>query len=79
MHPSPSQDAITHGEQLFLAGHLHEALQVFDTVIANEPHNMLALNNKGVVLHGLGMYAEAAQLFVEILRQDDTNANAVFN
>jgi len=43
-----------HGESLFRAGYMHEALHIFDSVIAQEPHHILALNNKGVILHGLG-------------------------
>src|ERR671930_99752 len=49
MHSSPSQDLITHGEYLFHTGHMHEALQVFESIMEQEPHNMLALNNKGVI------------------------------
>jgi FkbM family methyltransferase len=79
MHPSPFQDLIMHGESLFRTGYMHEALHVFDSVIAQEPHHVLALNNKGVILHGLGMYAEAEQMFLEVLCQDNNNANAVFN
>ena len=79
MHPSPFQDAIAHGEQLFHAGHIHEALQVFDAVIDQEPHNVLALNNRGVILHSLQRYAEAEQACLSILEQDEANANAVFN
>ena len=79
MHPSPFQDLITHEESLFRTGYVHEALHVFDSVIAQEPHHVLALNNKGVILHSLGMYAEAEQLFLEILCQDHDNTNTVFN
>src|SRR5262249_19780931 len=79
MHPSPFQDLIIHGENLFRTGYVHEALQVFDSVIAQEPHHVLALNNKAVILHGLGMYAEAEQIFLEVLCQDNSNANAAFN
>ena len=68
-----------HGESLFRTGYVHEALHVFDSVIAQEPHHVLALNNKGVILHGLGMYAEAEQIFLEVLCQDNNNANTVFN
>ena len=79
MHPSPFQDLITHGESLFRTGYVHEALHVFDSIIAQEPHHVLALNNKGVILHSLGMYAEAEQLFLEILYQGHDNTNTVFN
>ncbi|HSX78394.1 MAG TPA: hypothetical protein VLQ80_07485, partial [Candidatus Saccharimonadia bacterium] len=48
-------------------------------MIAEEPRNMLALNNRGVILHRLGMYAAAEQTFLDILREDDANANAVVN
>jgi FkbM family methyltransferase len=68
-----------HGESLFHTGYVHEALHVFDSVIAQEPHHVLALNNKGVILHGLGRYAEAEQIFLEVLCQDNDNANTVFN
>jgi len=79
MHPSPFQNLIIHGEQLFQTGYVHEALQVFDSVLAQEPHNVLALNNRGVILHHLGMSAEAEQTFLDILRHDNANAKAVFN
>src|SRR4051812_42038449 len=79
MHPSPCQDLIIHGEHLFRTGYVHEALQVFESVIAQEPHHVLALNNRGVILHGLGMYAEAEQTFLQSLDHDNNNANAVFN
>jgi FkbM family methyltransferase len=79
MQPSTFQDLIIHGESLFRTGYVHEALQVFDSVIAQEPQHVLALNNKGVILHGLGRYAEAEQTFLEVLYQDNNNANAVFN
>ena len=79
MHPSPFHDLILHGEHLFRTGYVHEALQVFESVLAQEPHHVLALNNKGVILHSLGMYAEAEQMFLDILCQDNSNANAVFN
>jgi FkbM family methyltransferase len=79
MHPSPFQDLIMHGESLFRTGYVHEALHVFDSVIAQEPHHVLALNNKGVILYGLGMYAEAEQTFLEVLCQDNNNTNTVFN
>jgi FkbM family methyltransferase len=79
MHPSPCHDLILHGERLFHTGYVHEALQVFEAVIAQEPHHVLALNNKGVILHSLGMYAEAEQMFLDSLDQDSNNANAVFN
>ncbi len=79
MHPSSCQDAITHGEHLFHMGHIQEALQVFESIIEEEPYNILALNNKGVVLHALMAYAEAEQIFLNILRQVNSNDNAVFN
>lgn len=79
MHPSAFQDLIIHGESLFRTGYVHEALQVFDSVIAQEPHHVLALNDKGVLLHSLGRYAEAEQIFLEIIYQDNNNSNSVFN
>ena len=79
MHPSPFQDLIMHGESLFHTGYVHEALHVFDSVIAQEPHHVLALNNKGVILYSLGRQAEAEQIFLEVLCQDNDNANTVFN
>src|SRR5262245_25793901 len=58
---------------------VHEALHVFDSVIAQEPHHVLALNNKGVILYGLGRYAEAEQIFFEALSQDNNNVSNVIN
>src|SRR5712691_11684374 len=79
MHASLFHDLIIHGEDLFHTGYMHEALQVFESVLAEEPQNILALNNRGVILHRLGMYAAAKQTFLDILRQVDANANAVVN
>lgn len=79
MHVSPVHDAISHGEHLFHTGHLHEALRVFEAVIEQEPQNLLARNNRGVLLHSLGMYAEAERTFLEVLAQDAAHANAVVN
>jgi FkbM family methyltransferase len=78
MHPSPFQDLILHGERLFHTGYVREALEVFESVIAQEPHHVLALNNRGVILHSLGMYDEAERMFLTSLCQDN-NSNAVFN
>src|SRR5947208_16851177 len=79
MHPASCQDAITHGEYLFQTRHIQEALHVFESMIEKEPYKILALNNKGVVLHALREYAEAEQIFLNILRQVNSNDNAVFN
>jgi Flp pilus assembly protein TadD len=79
MHPSPFQDLILHGERLFHTGYVREALEVFESVIAQEPHHVLALNNRGVILHSLGMYAEAEHMFLTGLCQDNNNPNTVFN
>src|SRR5215813_2019671 len=79
MHPSPFHYLIMHGESLFHTGYVHEALHVFDSVIAQEPHHVLALNNKGVILYSLGRYAEAEQIFLEVICQNNDNANTVFN
>jgi FkbM family methyltransferase len=79
MHPSPFHNLILHGENLFRTGYVHEALQVFESVIAQEPQHVLALNNKGVILYSLGRYNEAEQTFLDVLCEDNNNANAVFN
>jgi Flp pilus assembly protein TadD len=79
MHPSPFHDLILHGERLFHTGYVHEALEVFESVIAQEPHHVLALNNRGMILHSLGMYAEAEHMFLTCLCQDNNNPNTVFN
>jgi FkbM family methyltransferase len=79
MHSSLFHDLILHGENLFRTGYVQEALQAFESVIAQEPHHVLALNNKGVILHSLGMYAEAEQIFLDILDRDNTNTSTVFN
>ena len=79
MHPSPFHSLILHGENLFRTGYVHEALQVFESVIVQEPQHVLALNNKGVILYSLRRYGEAEQTFLDALRQDNSNTNAVFN
>src|ERR1051325_2915998 len=79
LHPSPFHHLILHGENLFRTGYVHEALQVFESVIAQEPQHVLALNNKGVILYSLRRYNEAEQNFLDVLGQDKHNINAVFN
>ncbi len=79
MHASSFHDRILHGEDLFHSGYVQEALQVFEAVLAEDPEHMLALNNCGVILHRLGRYPEAEQMFTDLLRHDAANANAVVN
>lgn len=70
---------IERGERFFQNGKIDEALEVFESVLAKQPDNMNALNNKGVVLNSLGRYEQAVQIFSEILHKENRNANAVFN
>ena len=79
MTTSGTEEKIQEGEELFRRGDLLSALRVFDAVLNDEPANLVALNNRGVVLHSLGRYPEAGLTFSQILRQDGGNQDAICN
>ena len=70
-------DVLAEGESLLLAGKYDEAINVFDKVLAIEPNNTGALNNKGLVLGSLGRYDEAIVYFDKVLAIDPNNTNAL--
>ncbi|MGE3536954.1 MAG: FkbM family methyltransferase [Candidatus Tectimicrobiota bacterium] len=79
MHASLVQDDIVRGEQLFQQGQPHEALRLFAAALTQEPDNVQALNNQGVVQHHLGLDEAAEQSFLAVLRQTTPYARAIVN
>lgn len=75
----PYRDEIQEGEHLFQQGLVDEALNVFEAVLEKDPHNVMALNDKGVVLNQQGRFHEAIGAFANVLLKDNQNGNAVFN
>ncbi len=73
------KEKIVQGEALFAGGKLHEALQVFESVLKRDPSNLPALNDKGVVLNRMGRFEDAIAAFTEIVERDPLQPNAVFN
>jgi len=72
-------EEIQKGEHLFENGNIKEALAVFQSIYEKEPNNLLALNDKGVALNGLGQYNEAIKTFLDVLDKDNNNSIAAFN
>ncbi len=79
METNPFRDQIAAGENFFSDGNVTEALNVFNDIIRMDPHNATALNNRGVALNCLGRYAEAEQVFNELLRINVQYPDAVYN
>ncbi len=73
------KEEIQQGEDMFQNGEIREALNMFESVLENDPDNIAALNDKGVALNKLGRFQEAIQTFSEVVSKDNRNANAVFN
>ena len=70
---------IIKGESLFLNTRIHEALEVFESVLEKDPENAEALNNIGVVLNGMGRFEEAIDICSNLIKMDPTHSNAIFN
>jgi len=73
------KDRILEGERLFSRNRLHEALQTFDSIVQEDPENLAALNDKGVVLNGLGRFEEAVRVFSQIIEKNPARPDSVFN
>jgi tetratricopeptide (TPR) repeat protein len=75
MNTSQHGDEIERGERLYHNGNIEEALAVFESILKAEPYNVLALNNKGLILNSLGKNQEAIQTFWEVIRKEKSNAD----
>jgi len=70
---------IKRGEQTLQGGKVDEALMIFNSVLENYPDNLMAMNNKGVVLNQLKRYHQAIECFQRVLYKDKDNSTATFN
>ena len=72
------QKLLERGEALFADGKITEAESCFRTVLNSNP-NSLVYNNLGVLAYQQGRSNEAAEHFINAIRIDSTNLDAVFN
>lgn len=79
MSNNPYQEQITHGEELYQQGQIDEALQVFEEVLENDPENVEALNDAGVVYTELNEQNIAKEFFNKVLEIDNANISAFYN
>lgn len=70
---------IEEGEELFAAGDLAGACEVFEEILKTEPSNPRALNNLGAVCHAQGRKEEAACCFELALAAEPRNETTVLN
>jgi tetratricopeptide (TPR) repeat protein len=66
--------AFNEGVSHSIAGHHEAALQVFDRVLAQDPHHVLAMSAKGSVLTSLGRPREALKCFERAIDLDPETA-----
>jgi len=62
-----------------MAGDYHQALNLYDRIIADDPANVRALHSKANVLDRMGNYAEALAWYDAALLCDPHNAEAWYN
>ena len=67
---------VQRGEQLFQKGEVQDALTVFESVLSEQPDNLIALNNKGVALNSLGRYHQAIDTFLTVLEKSGNSTAA---
>lgn len=67
------------GEDLFLKGAYPQALQAFEAVLREDPHNPYALNDAGLTYAELGQLEKAVEYFERALQADPSHENAFFN
>ena len=80
--PKPSKDFLTpyyKGMAYLDVGNYTEAIAYFDKVLAINPNNSLALNNKGAALYGLGIYNESIAYFDKALSVNPGYTTALYN
>ena len=71
--------AIKKGEKLYLDGKKDQAIRLFQTVLAKQPSNYLALNNVGVVCFSAGDVNAAESYFIRAVEARKNYMDAVFN
>ncbi|CAN2047651.1 O-antigen biosynthesis protein [Candidatus Magnetomoraceae bacterium gMMP-1] len=67
------------GEFLFAENRLREAIQCFNKIVEEEPTNISAFNNLGVIAHKLSQMESAEKFFLEALSFDPNHLNAHMN
>ena len=67
------------GKALDAQGRYHEAIRIYDLVLALDPYNKFALNNKGADLYDLGRYEEAIIYFDRRLAIDPNHKHVLYN
>ncbi len=67
------------GEDLFLKGAYPQALQTFEAVLQEDPHNPYALNDAGLAYAELGQLERAVECFERALQVDPGHEHAFFN
>lgn len=72
------QKLLERGEALFADGKTAEAESCFRTILNSDP-NSIVYNNLGVLAYQQGRSNEAAEHFINAIRMDSTNLDAVFN
>lgn len=63
----------------FKKGNYQKAVELYNRVLASDPHNARALCNKGLTLHQQGKLAPALRLFNNAIQQDPNCASAFLN
>ena len=71
--------AIKEGEQLYSDGKKDQAIRLFQTVLAKQPSNYLALNNIGVVCFSAGDVNAAETYFTRAVEANKYYMDALFN
>lgn len=72
------QKLLERGEALFADGKITEAESCFRTILISDPSSQV-YNNLGVLAYQQGRSNEAAEHFINAIRIDSTNLDAVFN
>jgi|GEM_PF-593486 len=70
---------IIEGEQDFQSGDYEKALELFESVLQEDPDNVEALNDAGVVYSQLGKTDRAIEKFQRVLELQPSNEDAFFN
>ena len=72
-------ERIRHGEELLQNGDALQALTLFDSILAIDPANTFALNDKSVALNKLGRHMEAINVCLHTLNSYGNDSTAAFN